>query len=192
MYLKILDPARLLYKDYSFYILLFLFLHNISNYINKTFDTIFFLSQGSLYSISFVFYYMDNNNGWWNKNKIIIKNNNFTSNSNLLIINLINTFMGYIIYKFILLNISQRNGLIHNNENIIIIIKDFTIIFFIFDFFFYFFHRLMHCPLLYKKIHKLHHQINANIVLSANYMTRIDYILEIILPYWLALYLYNP
>ena len=35
MYLKILDPARLLYKDYSFYILLFLFLHNISNYINK-------------------------------------------------------------------------------------------------------------------------------------------------------------
>ena len=35
MYLKILDPARLLYKDYSFYILLFLFLHNISNYINE-------------------------------------------------------------------------------------------------------------------------------------------------------------
>ena len=189
---NILNVGKLLYEDYSFYIIFFIFLFNSSGYINKTFDTIFFFSQGTLYSVSILYYYMDNNIGWWNINKIITNRNNLISDSNLIIVNLLNSIIGYIFNKKILLTISENNGLIHNNENIFVILRDFFAIFYIYDFLFYINHRLLHTQLLYKKYHKLHHSIYANCSFSANYMTIIDYLLEVIIPYWLGLYLYNP
>ena len=184
-----------LYQDYTFYIFLFFFIHFLSENIDKTFESLYFDSQITLYVTSCVYYYMDNNVGWWMNYKIIprSKENKYKISYNKLItINFINSLLGYIINKKILLNISSNRGLIYNNENLFIVLRDFLAIFYLYDFFFYINHRLIHTPLLYKKIHKLHHSIYANCAFSANYMTCTDYLLEIIFPFWLALYIYNP
>ncbi len=183
-----------LYKDYTFYIFLFFFLHFSSENIDKTFESLYLNSQVTLYFTSCVYYYMDNNVGWWVNYKIIpnSKENKYKISYNKLItINFINSLIGYIINKYILLTISIDRGLIYNNENLFIVLRDFLAIFYLYDFFFYINHRLIHIPLLYKKIHKLHHSIYANCAFSANYMTYVDYLLEIIFPFWLALYIYN-
>lgn len=184
-----------LYEDYTFFIILFLFLHFSSENIEKNFESIFFGSQITLYFTSCLYYYMDHYDGWWINYKVIPKSKENKYNINyqkLLAINFINSFIGYIINKKILLTISVNRGLIYNNENLFVVLRDFFAIFLIYDFFFYINHRLIHIPLLYKKIHKLHHSIYANCAFSANYMTCTDYLLEIIFPFWSALYIYNP
>ncbi|MES1907363.1 MAG: hypothetical protein MHM6MM_000494 [Cercozoa sp. M6MM] len=55
----------------------------------------------------------------------------------------------------------------------------------VFDTGFYWMHRLMHHPLLYKRVHALHHRTFASTALSGAYMTAPDYIL-------VSQYLDNP
>ena len=57
-----------------------------------------------------------------------------------------------------------------------------TLVFFLFDLLFYCGHRAMHHKLLYKHMHKLHHQSLAAMGISGYYMTWSDACLEFLVP----------
>lgn len=139
-----------------------------------------------------MFYYLDNINGWWTNKKIIKRRTKLTYIDMIprVFINLVGSS---IIYNNILLAISNKRGLTYNeNDSNISILLDILIIYFIYDIFFYIFHIIIHQPLFYSFIHKTHHQTYGDIAISAYYMNFIDYMLEFIIPYWLALYIWNP
>ena len=60
-----------------------------------------------------------------------------------------------------------------------------------YDIIFYIGHRIIHHPLLYSRIHKMHHTTYANSAISGHYMGSVDYILEFILPFFIPIYLLN-
>ena len=63
-------------------------------------------------------------------------------------------------------------------------------LYFIFDLCFYVFHRSIHHPVLYF-IHKKHNSTYADNPISTHYMSFMDFMLEGILPFWIATVLVN-
>ena len=181
----------LIYDDYVTYILIFLSGNKYSKYIPKSFDTIIFSSYSIVYLGSLIYLYMDSNYGWWTK----FKRNNSKKTTiefvRLLPRIIINDTLGYLCYHNILLPISKNRGLTDNDHEIYIVLTDFVAIFLIFDFFFYFFHRLIHHPILYRHIHKIHHSTFADIAITTHYMGVFDYFLEVIIPYWITISLWD-
>ena len=57
------------------------------------------------------------------------------------------------------------------------------------DFFFYWTHRLLHTPLLYNKVHKLHHSIYNLIYLSYGYTHPLEFFLGNLLPVFLSVFI---
>ena len=63
-------------------------------------------------------------------------------------------------------------------------------LYFIFDLFFYVFRRSIHHPVFYF-IHKKHNSTYADNPISTHYMSFMDFMLEGILPFWIATVLVN-
>ena len=61
----------------------------------------------------------------------------------------------------------------------------------LFDIIFYIGHRTIHHPLLYSYIHKLHHTTFANTAISGYYMSKLDFLVEFMLPVYIPIYLLN-
>ena len=104
---------------------------------------------------------------------------------------LLNHVVSFII--FIIYNNYVMNNIIVYYKNVCIYLLSIKCILFflLFDIIFYIGHRIIHLPLLYKHIHKKHHNINANIAISGYYMTVSDYLIEFMLPLYIPIYILN-
>ena len=163
-------------NNYFIYIIIFILGYQYSEYIPKSYNSIIISSYSILYIGSFIYWYMDTHNGWWTNHKHNSSRKTPIEFLDLLPRVVINNILGYLCYQNILLSISKTRGLNDYNTNIFNIFINMIAIYLIFDFCFYFFHRLIHHPMLYSYIHKIHHSTFADIAISTHYMGLIDYL----------------
>lgn len=178
-------------NDNIFYFLLIINLIIFQEKIPKYYYFIELCSHIIMILLLPIFYYIDTNTGWWAKYKIIKRQTKLTYGDMLPKV-ILNNIMASIIYNIVLLPLSNYRGFIYYKTTNINIIIDVFAIYLIYDMCFYTFHKIIHYPQLYNYIHKLHHQTYGDIAISSHYMTLPDYFLELIIPFWIAITIYNP
>ncbi len=180
-----------LYQNKTAYAIIVLSTYSLSDFIPVSYYSIIFAMQSILYFGAFLFWYMDTHHGWWSKYKRDIHQPSDTTFIQMLPRVLFNNVASYFIYTKILLTISNDRGLVDDNPSFLKMVMDLILVFYTFDFLFYFSHRLIHLPPFYKYIHKLHHTTHGDNAISVHYMTLPDFLMEVIIPYWIAITLWN-
>ena len=172
--------------------ILFLSLFYIAPYISHTFTNLSIGFLSVLLSGSLLFQYMDTHNGFWTKKKLLNGDQQKITFNDTLLTVATNNIFGTIFSRYYLIYISD-NGFGTNGENsMITILLQFGGCFLVFDMIFFVCHYIIHLPFCCKSIHKKHHLTFANMAITTHYMTFPDYMVEVVLPYWVALYIVNP
>jgi len=177
-------------QEFFPYILFTLLISNLVDYIPKTLNVIAISSHLIVYISSLLYLYMDTYDGWWSKYRYSLVKQNKIKFLDIFPKVIRNNIVGILFYWFILLSISKNRGLGNHNANTYKILIDLVVLFFIFDTIFYIFHRILHHPYIYR-FHKVHHSTFAEIGISIHYMDCIDYLMEVILPYWISISMWN-
>lgn len=177
-------------QEFFPYILLSLLISTFSDYIPKTINVIVISSHLIVYIASLLYLYMDTYDGWWSEYRYSLVKQSRIKFFDMLPRVIRNNIIGILFYWFILFPISKNRGVGNHNANIYKILSDLVILFFIFDTIFYIFHRMLHHPYMYR-FHKVHHSTFAEIGISTHYMSFIDYLIEVILPFWMSISMYN-
>lgn len=104
---------------------------------------------------------------------------------------LLNFFYSYIYFNHIYQNITSRGLMLTKTEPTFLnTLFELLIVFLIYDLFFYTGHYFLHFPSIYK-YHKKHHSVNGTIGISAIYMDKLDFLLEVVLPFTACFYISN-
>ena len=172
--------------QYTLYILILI----SSWYYQSYFLYIFTKNIYNLFYINFIIYlllggiyiYLD-----YYKISFIEKYKIHNINKNISFKNILSTILPTILLNhiisftvFILYNLYTNKGLLIYSSSLSLLTLECSLFFILFDIIFYIGHRIIHFPILYKYIHKTHHNINANIAISGYYMGVIDYFIEFI------------
>jgi fatty acid hydroxylase domain-containing protein 2 len=183
--------------QYTLYILILI----SSWYYQSYFLYIFTKNIYNLFYINFIIYwllggiyiYLD-----YYKISFIEKYKIHNINKNISFKNILSTILPTILLNhiisftvFILYNLYTNKGLLIYSSSLSLLTLECSLFFILFDIIFYIGHRIIHFPILYKYIHKTHHNINANIAISGYYMGVIDYFIEFMFPLYISSYILN-
>ena len=180
---------------------LYFFIFISSWYYQSYFFNLFTYNKLYLFFINFIIYWfigfiylcLD-----YYKLPFIEKYKVHNTNKNIYLKNILpNILLNHIIsfITFILYTSYINKGLliysINSLNSLCLLTIECCLFFILFDIIFYIGHRLIHFPILYKYIHKTHHNINANIAISGYYMDIIDYFIEFMCPLYFSIYILN-
>ena len=172
--------------------IIFIGLYCITPYIEHNLSSIMIGYTIPFIIGGYIFQYLDTHTGPWTHKKIHNNSNNIIPFNKVLPTVITNIAIGNISSYYYIEYLENKRGFSSSEENLLTVCYQFLQLFFIYDIIFFTFHYIIHIPLLYKLIHKKHHLTFGNMAITGHYMTVSDYFLEILVPFWLSVYIINP
>lgn len=188
---QIVNKSKL--SDNTFYGIIILLMYSLYDVIPKTNNVIITTLFLITYGLGLLFYYFDSHIGWWSKYKRI---HNRKQKIDLFIALpqvFINDFFLILNYFYFYIPYANNRGLnvSETPPSLLHFSIDMFMYYLIYDAFFYCFHYFIHNKYLYSFIHKKHHETYADCGITTHYMGTIDFFLELIIPYQLAIFIWN-
>ena len=140
--------------------------------------------------------YLDTHPGYWTNKKLISKNDSskkiiplWDTIPTVIFNNIFGSLLSYYYVEYF----GYKRGFgTEGQDSLLAVSFQFLQLFLVFDIIFFIGHYIIHIPPLYRLIHKKHHLTFGDMAITAHYMTFVDYIIETIFPFWLAVYIINP